>query len=298
MLRISILTSVATIGILAAALDNWDKQTTASPTRAAQAVPAVIPTAVIEETPMPAASTSATEGALGTTPATTAVQETLAPVAEITVVEGTAPATSVTTEIGEMPAPTATTVVAETPAPAAEVAVQETPRPVATADFQEIPAPAVAMTAVQETPAPAAATVHETLPPAVPMTAVQQTPPAAVMTAVPEEPAPVDAEVVKLTAAPKPATDEAATAAEPQKVDLPAAIDTTPAQKRTAKRAVGPGLYRSGRPGYGFMDMRPYLARPAEANRRYYSVPQSAYAAAPRGTVSYRVSRCVGQRCY
>jgi hypothetical protein len=106
--------------------------------------------------------------------------------------------------------------------------------------------------------------------------------------------------VVKLTAAPKPATDEAPTAAEPQKLDPPAAIAATPAQKRTAKRAVGPGLYRSGAAGYGhgLMDMRPYLTRPAEASRRYYSGPQSAYAAAPRGTHSYRVSRCVGQHCY
>src|SRR6476646_4351768 len=125
MLRISMLLSVATIAILAAALNDSHKQTTASPTRAVQAMAAPTPTSVVEETSVPAAPTTAAEGTLGPTPATTAVQETLAPAAEMTVVQGTAPTAAATTGVREMPEPTPTSVVEETRSVAAGVAVQQ-----------------------------------------------------------------------------------------------------------------------------------------------------------------------------
>jgi hypothetical protein len=86
------------------------------------------------------------------------------------------------------------------------------------------------MIAVQETRAPAAAT-----------TAVQETAaPAVATTAVLETAAPASAGDIKLTVVPKPATDVAPTAAEPHRVDPPAAIASTPspAEKPAAKRAV------------------------------------------------------------
>jgi hypothetical protein len=108
-------------------------------------------------------------------------------------------------------------------------AVQEMPvSAVATAAAREAPPPAAAPAAAQETPAPASATA-----------AAQEMPaPSAVKTAV-QEPAPVSAEDIKLTVAPKPESD-VAPSAEPQRIDLPAAIASTPAsvEKRAAEKRV------------------------------------------------------------
>src|SRR5262249_41262242 len=110
-------------------------------------------------------------------------------------------------------------------------AVQEMPvSAIATAAAREAPPPAAAPApaAAQETPAPASATA-----------AAQQTPePSAVKTTI-QEPAPVSAEDIKLTVAPKPKSD-VAPSAEPQRVDLPAALASTPApvEKRAAEKRV------------------------------------------------------------
>ena len=70
----------------------------------------------------------------------------------------------------------------------------------------------------------------------------------------------------------------------------------------------GPPAYVEPRYGYGY-GPRPYLGPkrygygygPAVPNRRYYSGPRSAYAAAlpprPRVAVPYRAGRCVGRHC-
>jgi hypothetical protein len=112
-----------------------------------------------------------------------------------------------------------------------------------TTAVQETLAPAVATAAAQETPPPAAATAAapETPAPAVATAAIQEMPgPIAVTTSVQERPAPVSAEDIKLTVAPKPATDVAPPAAEPQRVDPPAAIASTPApvEKPAAEKPV------------------------------------------------------------
>jgi hypothetical protein len=70
----------------------------------------------------------------------------------------------------------------------------------------------------------------------------------------------------------------------------------------------GPGPYVGPRYGYGY-GPRPYVGPrygygygPAVPNRRYYSGPRSAYAAAlpprPRVAVPYRAGRCVARHCY
>jgi hypothetical protein len=70
----------------------------------------------------------------------------------------------------------------------------------------------------------------------------------------------------------------------------------------------GPGPYVGPRYGYGY-GPRPYAGPrygygygPAVPNRRYYSGPRSAYAAAlpprPRVAVPYRAGRCVARHCY
>jgi hypothetical protein len=74
----------------------------------------------------------------------------------------------------------------------------------------------------------------------------------------------------------------------------------------------GPGPYVEPRYGYGY-GPAPYVAAPvaprygygygpAVPNRRYYSEPRSAYAAAlpprPRVAVPYRAGRCVARHCY
>jgi len=71
----------------------------------------------------------------------------------------------------------------------------------------------------------------------------------------------------------------------------------------------GPGPYVEPRYAYGY-GPRPYLAPrygygygPAVPNRRYYSGPRSAFAAAalpsrPRVAVPYRAGRCAGRHCY
>jgi hypothetical protein len=70
----------------------------------------------------------------------------------------------------------------------------------------------------------------------------------------------------------------------------------------------GPGPYVAPRYGYGY-GPGPYIAPrygygygPAVPNRRYYSGPRSAYAAAlpprPRVAVPYRSGRCVARHCY
>jgi hypothetical protein len=70
----------------------------------------------------------------------------------------------------------------------------------------------------------------------------------------------------------------------------------------------GPGPYVAPRYGYGY-GPGPYVAPrygygygPAVPNRRYYSGPRSAYAAAlplrPRVAVPYRPGRCVGRHCH
>ena len=70
----------------------------------------------------------------------------------------------------------------------------------------------------------------------------------------------------------------------------------------------GSGAYVVPRYGYGY-GPRPYVAPrygygygPAVPNRRYYSGPRSAYAAAlpprPGVAVPYRTGRCAGRHCY
>jgi hypothetical protein len=70
----------------------------------------------------------------------------------------------------------------------------------------------------------------------------------------------------------------------------------------------GPGPYVGPRYGYGY-GPRPYVGArygygygPAVPNRRYYSGPRSAYAAAlpprPPVAVPYRAGRCVARHCY
>jgi hypothetical protein len=70
----------------------------------------------------------------------------------------------------------------------------------------------------------------------------------------------------------------------------------------------GPPTYVEPRYGYGYRP-RPYAGPrygygygPAVPNRRYYSGPRSAYAAAlpprPRVAVPYRAGRCVARHCY
>src|SRR6202048_4678085 len=70
----------------------------------------------------------------------------------------------------------------------------------------------------------------------------------------------------------------------------------------------GPGPYVEPRYGYGYGSGAYVAPRygygygPAVPNRRYYSGPQSAYAAAlpprPRVAVPYRNGRCVARHCY
>jgi hypothetical protein len=112
----------------------------------------------------------------------------------------------------------------------ATIAAQEPPAPAATIVVQETPAPAAATIVIQESPAPTATTMAVQEPPAPPVTTAAQ-----------EPPAPVNADGIKLTVAPpKPGTDVASPAAEPHRVDPPAAIDSTPALAKipAAKRAV------------------------------------------------------------
>jgi hypothetical protein len=70
----------------------------------------------------------------------------------------------------------------------------------------------------------------------------------------------------------------------------------------------GPRPYIGPRLGYGY-GPRPYVGPrygygygPTVPNRRYYSGPRSAYAAAlpprPRVALPYRAGRCVGRHCY